>query len=176
MLGGRYWNREFGGMGRRRKFLRKALGILLCLSLWVCCVGCTGEGHADGEGAGEAGNRDNAGQTGPSGEQVKQYDTLTGADHSGVYGIAGELSAYDTTNTNYALNIDAGSQVHDISELLYGIFIEDINFAADGGLYAGWYRTAPLSLPVWPKEMKSTGGVMWGKSQHGWRPEIRREP
>ena len=151
-------NREFGGMGRRRKFLRKALGILLCLSLWVCCVGCTGEGHADGEGAGEAGNRDNAGQTGPSGEQVKQYDTLTGADHSGVYGIAGELSAYDTTNTNYALNIDAGSQVHDISELLYGIFIEDINFAADGGLYAEMVQNRSFEFT----------SLAQGDEKHGW--------
>jgi len=26
--------------------------------------------------------------------------------------------------------------VHEISDILYGIFFEDINFAADGGLYA----------------------------------------
>ena len=53
-----------------------------------------------------------------------------------IYGKAGELSSYDTEKTNYTLNIDASDQVHEISDMLYGIFIEDINFAADGGLYA----------------------------------------
>jgi len=36
----------------------------------------------------------------------------------------------------YTINIDAANEVHEISDMLYGIFIEDINFAADGGLYA----------------------------------------
>ena len=49
---------------------------------------------------------------------------------------ANTVTAYDKTKTDYTLSIDAGNKVHDISELLYGIFIEDINFAADGGLYA----------------------------------------
>lgn len=53
-----------------------------------------------------------------------------------IYGTAGEVSAYDANKTNYLLNIDASNKVHGISDLLYGIFIEDINFAADGGLYA----------------------------------------
>ncbi|MBQ2811820.1 MAG: carbohydrate binding domain-containing protein, partial [Clostridia bacterium] len=45
------------------------------------------------------------------------------------------ISAYDTS-ADYALEIDAANEIHDISELLFGIFFEDINFAADGGLYA----------------------------------------
>ncbi len=45
------------------------------------------------------------------------------------------ITAYDKTNADYTLSIDADNEVHDISELLYGIFFEDINFAADGGLY-----------------------------------------
>lgn len=53
-----------------------------------------------------------------------------------IYGNVGETSVYDTVKANYTLGIDASDKVHDISELLYGIFIEDINFAADGGLYA----------------------------------------
>ena len=45
------------------------------------------------------------------------------------------LSAYSTENSDYKLSIDASDEVHEISDLLYGIFFEDINFAADGGLY-----------------------------------------
>ena len=46
------------------------------------------------------------------------------------------VSVYDTVNSDYQLSIDADNEVHDISDMLYGIFFEDINFAADGGLYA----------------------------------------
>lgn len=46
------------------------------------------------------------------------------------------VTAYDVLNADYFLNVDAGNKLHDISSLLYGIFFEDINFAADGGLYA----------------------------------------
>ena len=48
------------------------------------------------------------------------------------------VTCYDAANTvaDYTLSIDAGNEIHDISDLLYGIFFEDINFAADGGLYA----------------------------------------
>lgn len=46
------------------------------------------------------------------------------------------ISAYNTIQTDYTLQIDAGNKLHDVSDLLMGIFIEDINFAADGGLYA----------------------------------------
>lgn len=48
------------------------------------------------------------------------------------------VTAYDAGENvaDYQLNIDAGDEIHDISDLLFGIFFEDINFAADGGLYA----------------------------------------
>lgn len=48
------------------------------------------------------------------------------------------ITAYDSSETvaDYTLKINASDEIHDISDLLYGIFFEDINFAADGGLYA----------------------------------------
>ncbi len=49
---------------------------------------------------------------------------------------ANSVTAYDANAAKYALNIDAGDKIHDISDLLFGAFFEDINFAADGGLYA----------------------------------------
>ncbi|MDE7326445.1 MAG: hypothetical protein K2N63_09230, partial [Lachnospiraceae bacterium] len=53
-----------------------------------------------------------------------------------VYGDPSTISAYNKARSNYTLDIDASAPVHEISDMLYGIFIEDINFAADGGLYA----------------------------------------
>jgi hypothetical protein len=49
---------------------------------------------------------------------------------------ANTVTAYSTADADYTLGIDAGDEIHDISDLLFGIFFEDINFAADGGLYA----------------------------------------
>ncbi len=57
-------------------------------------------------------------------------------DNSGIYGTAMELASYDVGKSNFQLVVDASNEVHEISDLLYGIFFEDINFAADGGLYA----------------------------------------
>ena len=53
-----------------------------------------------------------------------------------VRGEENTVTAYDVANSDYQLSIDAADKVHEISDLLYGIFFEDINFAADGGLYA----------------------------------------
>lgn len=51
---------------------------------------------------------------------------------------ANSITEYDASETasDYALDIDAADEIHDISDMLFGIFFEDINFAADGGLYA----------------------------------------
>ena len=46
------------------------------------------------------------------------------------------VTAYSETDADYQMNIDVKDEIHDISDLLYGVFFEDINFAADGGLYA----------------------------------------
>lgn len=44
--------------------------------------------------------------------------------------------SYSEEAADYSLSINPENEIHDISELLFGIFFEDINFAADGGLYA----------------------------------------
>lgn len=49
---------------------------------------------------------------------------------------ANTATSYDASAADYRLDIDAGDEIYDISDLLFGIFFEDINFAADGGLYA----------------------------------------
>ncbi len=49
---------------------------------------------------------------------------------------ANSVTAYDSDAADYSLTVDVEDEIHDISDLLFGIFFEDINFAADGGLYA----------------------------------------
>lgn len=49
---------------------------------------------------------------------------------------ANSVTAYNSAAADYSLAVDVEDEIHDISDLLFGIFFEDINFAADGGLYA----------------------------------------
>ncbi|MBQ8015690.1 MAG: carbohydrate binding domain-containing protein, partial [Clostridia bacterium] len=49
---------------------------------------------------------------------------------------ANAVTAYSQSDADYSLSVDVEDEIHDISDLLFGIFFEDINFAADGGLYA----------------------------------------
>lgn len=100
----------------------KLLSIALCASV-LAVAGCS---RSDKDDAQETTKKAAA-------EKSDQPEEETEA---AVYGEPGELSDYNTSQANYTLDIDSSIQVHDISELLYGIFIEDINFAADGGLYA----------------------------------------
>ncbi len=65
--------------------------------------------------------------------KIKTAKTET---ESSSNGQAGALTKYDAQNADYTLEIDASNKIKHISELLYGVFLEDINFAADGGLYA----------------------------------------
>ena len=46
------------------------------------------------------------------------------------------VTAYDAEAADYVLTADAQNELYDISDMLFGAFFEDINFAADGGLYA----------------------------------------
>ena len=48
---------------------------------------------------------------------------------------ANSITSYNTDSADYRLTVDVEDEIHDISDMLYGVFFEDINFAADGGLY-----------------------------------------
>lgn len=49
-----------------------------------------------------------------------------------LLGLSGLVVGANAPST---LTIDASQDGTDVSETLYGLFYEDINFAADGGLY-----------------------------------------
>lgn len=98
---------------------KRCLSKLLCL---ICAISFFTACNQDKEQSGVT-------STNPSGE-------ISGTQNVESYGTPGEVSAYDTENSHYFLTVDASDKVHEISDTLYGIFFEDINFAADGGLYA----------------------------------------
>lgn len=68
------------------------------------------------------------------------------------------ITEYSKENSDYYLSIDAANEVHEISDLLYGVFFEDINFAADGGLYAEMVINRSFEY----------GSLAAGDQLHGW--------
>lgn len=94
-------------------------------------------------------------QDGGAPETTSDSPVITNTE---VYGAAGEISPYDTENSHYTLTVDAANRVHEISDLLFGIFIEDINFAADGGLYAELIQNRSFEFTR----------LAQGNEKHGW--------
>ena len=72
---------------------------------------------------------------------------------------ANSVTAYNTEEADYRLTIDVEDEIHDISDMLYGVFFEDINFAADGGLYAEKVINRSFEYFDQAKDKKA----------HGWR-------
>lgn len=64
------------------------------------------------------------------------------------------------------IQIDADKSAHAISPMLYGIFYEDVNHAADGGLYAELIRNRFFEDAVAPDGCTVSGGTM--RSPTGW--------
>ncbi len=60
-------------------------------------------------------------------------------------------------STDYLLTIDSKNG-YEISNLLYGLFLEDINFAVDGGLYAEMVKNRSFEF----------GSMAKGQNLHGW--------
>lgn len=53
-----------------------------------------------------------------------------------MYGCSNEKAQADNKVNSYTLNINADEKKFDVSDMLTGLFFEDINNGADGGLYA----------------------------------------
>lgn len=122
--------------------------MLLCV-LMLALSACTPDGGDDvGTGSGTSADSDSTPESvidtaadtdvdtdgGDAGDDEDGENTVDKSDT--VFGEGGDVANYDPDNANYELNINAAEEMHDISDLLFGIFFEDINFAADGGLYA----------------------------------------
>lgn len=139
----------------------KTMGLLCASALAVTGCGVSEPGAA-GAGAGNgavAEVSDNGAETSgesadsgaPAGDWVEEEPV--------IYGEPGQLAAYDQEQAHYALRIDADRELHEISDMLYGIFFEDINFAADGGLYAEMVQNRSFEFT----------SLAQGNEKHAWR-------
>ena len=81
---------------------------------------------------------------------------------------AGSLAASAQT----ILTVDSTDTHRQVSPMLYGIFYEDINHAADGGLYAELIRNRSfeddkMAIPAWTVESKDKSKATWKLIQEG---------
>ncbi len=65
-----------------------------------------------------------------------------------------------------SVSIDAGQPTHDVSPLLYGVFLEEINFAGVGGIYAEKIQNRafmdPRTPPRWPAALPTRTAGRFG--------------
>lgn len=121
-----------GGKRNMRKFIKKAVSLGVCVSLTGALIltGCSSDKDENTENERESRTENN--------------------------------STVDAEQINFSLMIDDdvsgldGS--YDISELLYGLFLEDINFAVDGGMYAEMIKNRSFEYA----ELATNG------HKHGW--------
>ncbi len=106
-----------------RKNLLSGISIFVCISILVAC-GSKPSGPLTEE----------AGQDSIIGESAPAASNEDPADAQSA------LSSFSSAGEDIHLRIDANTtsldESYDISDLLYGIFLEDINYSVDGGLYA----------------------------------------
>lgn len=95
------------------------------------------------------------------GEVPTSAEDVPGAeeDQSGISGQTGTEQP-DISPVQIKLDTDTSTldESHEISDLLYGIFLEDINFAVDGGLYAEMVKNRSFEF----------GTHASGANKHGW--------
>ncbi|MCC8169882.1 MAG: S-layer homology domain-containing protein [Oscillospiraceae bacterium] len=83
--------------------------------------------------------KDNLGLIDTETGEVKHNETAeTVTITANIGDVSREYTLYVTgkNETPYTVNIDASDRGKDISDIMWGLFFEDINSAADGGLYA----------------------------------------
>ncbi|WP_310602176.1 alpha-L-arabinofuranosidase C-terminal domain-containing protein [Anaerosporobacter sp.] len=97
----------------KKHFSTKKITVFCCLMSMLLLAGCKKD-HTNDQGN----------------EQVNEQVNDQTNDQTN------ELEEEEMKDTNYCLQINGEKQGIDISDNLYGLFFEDINFAADGGLYA----------------------------------------
>ncbi len=100
----------------KKQFMTLLIGVLVSIMI----IGASILGKNNGNKRSNVDSNDMIGTTAKNNDVEKEEDNL------GNVTMKGE----------YILHIDAKEKGIDISDMLYGLFFEDINFAADGGIYA----------------------------------------
>lgn len=73
--------------------------------------------------------------------------------------LFGFCSSLQSQNKDYELIVDAKNPKSEVQPTMYGLFFEDINFAADGGLYAELIKNRSFEFPQTLMGWKTFGKI-----------------
>lgn len=118
-------------MKRRVNGMTRAAAWGLCAALMVSATACGSGAETDGA-ADESGN----GQAAADADGVVDGNGQAADNEGTADGMAADTEQAD--GITYSVNTDVSGldDSHRISDTLFGIFLEDINYAVDGGMYA----------------------------------------
>lgn len=138
--------------------------ILSLLLAGTCLLGGCGGAASPGK-AGETPSEEAASQqagtgAGETGEAAGEAGSGAGAGTAGSSAGAGETALPEGLRAQYLVHTGAGEAqgALPISDTLYGIFLEDINYALDGGLYPELVKNRSFEY----------GSLAAGSGKHGW--------
>jgi alpha-L-arabinofuranosidase len=134
--------------------MKMMLMSLTVTGLMLCLTGCKGgdkEAAADGTPVSQDQNRDTDQVNQDTGEANRNTGEATPAP------VGTEPAVIPEGDYTHTLAIH-GTQRYDISDSLFGLFFEDINFAVDGGIYAEKIKNRSFEY----------GSMAVDREKHGW--------
>lgn len=108
------------------KTVQKGIACTLCAAMAISAVGCGTGSSESGQASTEAAN--------DNGEAAEAGAQDNSGGQSGVSG-EGAISADGTVTYTVHTDTSGLDESHQISDTLFGLFLEDINYAVDGGMY-----------------------------------------
>lgn len=128
------------------KAVTKTVTYGVCIALAVGAVGCAGSGAADADSA-------QPGANGAAGtEGAVEHDTADSAEN--VAQASGDGSVTYKVN----ISLDGLDESQRISDTLFGLFLEDINYAVDGGMYVEMVKNRSFEYGIEARD----------EQLHGW--------
>lgn len=144
------------------KALQRAVTYGLCFVLAVSIAGCGNSQNSAGQ---ETAVVDAGGEAGPDAEgtddvAAENQDEDKEAGAAGTQGESAEQQTADGVTYKVDINLEHLDESQKISDTLFGLFLEDINYAVDGGMYVEMVKNRSFEYGIEARD----------EQLHGWEP------
>lgn len=144
------------------KALQRAVTYGLCFVLAVSIAGC---GNSQNDAGQETAVADAGGEAGSDAEgtdavAAENQDEDKEAGAAGTQSESAERQTADGVTYKVDINLEHLDENQKISDTLFGLFLEDINYAVDGGMYAEMVKNRSFEYGIEARD----------EQLHGWEP------
>lgn len=144
------------------KALQRAVTYGLCFVLAVSIAGCGNSQNSAGQ---ETAGTDAGGEAGPDAEgtdavAAENQDEDKEAGAAGTQSESAEQQTADGVTYKVDINLEHLDESQKISDTLFGLFLEDINYAVDGGMYVEMVKNRSFEYGIEARD----------EQLHGWEP------